>query len=132
MKRLLINNKMNKIFKIFFVCICIANANRILFENTKTSDKWQFTLFSSAVEQNTQSVVLSNGNLLLTQNQVDEQGLRQIKLTIHQKDSTQIGDGIIYSNEKLEYIRASALELDNQNLVISWIQVAETGYSLYI
>ncbi|CAK65174.1 unnamed protein product (macronuclear) [Paramecium tetraurelia] len=122
--------------KIILVSLLIvasfANVNRVLSEISQTSNKWQFNLFTSTAEQNSQTYLLEGEELLLVQNIISGDGNNQIKMNKYLRDGTEITSPKIIGDSTKACSKARITLIPTIGFVAGWIQKTESSSQLYL
>ncbi|CAD8160136.1 unnamed protein product [Paramecium pentaurelia] len=113
---------------IFYTCLLILGCRlvegnqRILAESSYSSTRWQFYQFSTQVEQNMQTIVLPNKQLLFLQSYVDENEYKSFILQKYERDETKVGRELKFGDQNSECSRPKVALIDNVGFALGWIE----------
>ncbi|CAD8127290.1 unnamed protein product [Paramecium sonneborni] len=110
--------------------VSIVSSNRILSEISQTSNKWQFNLFTSTAEQNSQSYQLEGQELLLIQNKISEDGKNQIIMNKYLRDGTSLDQTKTLGDKSKTCSKPKVIIIPNIGFVLGWIQQTDQDTSL--
>ncbi|CAD8108293.1 unnamed protein product [Paramecium primaurelia] len=110
----------------------LSSFNRVLSEVSQTSNKWQFNLFTSTAEQNSQTYILEGEELLLLQNTINEDGNNQIKINKYLRDGTEITTAKSIGDQSKACSKARITLIPSIGFVVGWIQKTDKNSQLYL
>ncbi|CAK81772.1 unnamed protein product (macronuclear) [Paramecium tetraurelia] len=123
---------------IFYACLLILGCRlvegdqRILAESSQSSTRWQFDQFSTQVEQNMQTIVLPNKQILFLQSLVDENEYKSFILQKYTRDEKKVGKELKFGDSNSECIRPKVALIGNIGFALGWIQKQSGITRLYI
>ncbi|CAD8166277.1 unnamed protein product [Paramecium octaurelia] len=123
---------------IFYACLLILGCRlvegnqRILAETSQSSTRWQFDQFSTQVEQNMQTIVLPNKQILFLQSLVDENEYKSFILQKYTRDETKVGKELKFGDSNSECIRPKVALIGNIGFALGWIQKQSGITRLYV